>query len=286
MLKSIFTKTDDAFVNSTLTTYEKLLSELHERLQQIDVNGIIHPSRSMVDTISGSLVGGVAGYITLENQNIGKIQVEIDHSTDHENIPYPIQHYHYIVPINVQGLEKTVETQIKPIRKRFFSRNIVGFQWEGQALAQRLNDDAELKTMILHHGLSSLPRIEVKAHCQPRATSMIGDPTQAFLDAQAAFKPCIRITDAHAKLPTFETFNIYDRIAEHIHSITKANGPSGRLLGLRSIDRKFEMLPIGQKFDATTQYVNTYHHAHKEMKRALLDMERNKAKAHARRPLL
>ncbi len=163
---------------------------------------------------------------------------------------------------------------------------MVDFQWEGGALAQRLSHDAKLRTMIVRNGLNPLPRIEIKAHCQPRQHRGIEDLPQALLDAQTAFTPCIRITNRYGRLPTRETFNIYDRIANHIQSITTITRPTGRLLGVRSGDKKLKVLPVGGKFDATTRYINTYHHAHKEMKRALRAMERHKTRAYARRPLL
>lgn len=279
-------ETKDALENPIIVMYKELLIELYKHLQQIGINGTAHPSQNEVDSMTASLTGRVAGYVTLEGRNIEKIQVEIEQRIDQVNTTSRIQHYHYIVPANIQGFEQTVDVKITPIRKRFFSRDVVDFRWEGRDLAQQLNDDVELRTMIAQNGLNPPPRIEVKAHCQPRPLARIGDLPQALRDAQSAFTPCIRITNVHARLPTRETFNIYDRIANHIQGITTVMGSSGRLLGVRSGDQKFEMLPVGVKLDATTRYINTYHHAHKEMKRALRKMERHKARAHARRPLL
>jgi len=148
---------------------------------------------------------------------------------------------------NVKGLEGKLEAEVKPIKKGLLSREVVDFQWEGGYLAQLLNADADLRNMLLREGLNQLPNIEVKPHEKPRQVPGIGKPPQAFLEAQASFNQCVRITkmpripsDSEARemfearqiplwerkigveLPTRETFEIYDRITQHIHRIATA----------------------------------------------------------------
>lgn len=225
---SIFKKfLKDAFEKPALEMYEKLLTELLARLQEIGVNGTAHLSGSMMESMSGSLVGRVAGYVTIEGRNIDRVQVETEHGTDPDDMHYARYHYHYIVLASVDGLEKRLEANVKPVRKGFLSRDVVDFQWEKGDLAQRLNGDAELRTLMLQEGLNQLPRIEVRTHGKPRKISMIGKPPQGFLDAQAAFKPCVRITNTRAKLPTRAAFELYDRIAYHVSSITKSETMGG-----------------------------------------------------------
>jgi len=214
---AIFKKIKDAFEKPALAMYEGLLNELCYRLRQIGVNGTAHLSGSMMESMSGSLVGAVAGYVKIGGRNIDIVQVEIEQAGDDN--PYMRYYYHYVVLANVEGLEKRLQVKVKPNRKDFLSREIVSYRWEGGELAQRLNGDPELRSMLLREGLNQLPDIEVRAHGKPRRIPMIGKPPQAFLDAQAAFKPCVRITNTRAELPTREAFEIYDRIAQHIHSV-------------------------------------------------------------------
>jgi len=213
----IFVKIKDAFEKPALVMYEGLLNELCDRLRQIGVNGTAHLSGSMMESRRSSLVGAVAGYFKIEGRNIDIVQVEIEQAGD--DYPYMKYHYHYVVLLNVEGLEKRLQVKVKPNRKGLLSREIVNYRWEGGELAQRLNGDPELRSMLLRDGLNQLPDIEVRAHGKPRRVSGIGKPPPAFLDAQAAFKPCVRITNTRANLPIREAFEIYNRIAQHVHSV-------------------------------------------------------------------
>lgn len=212
----MFKRIKDAFEKPALAMYEGLLNELCDRLRQIGVNGTAHLSGSMMESMRSSLVGAVAGYVKIEGRNIDIVQVEIEQAADDR--PYMRSYYHYLVLANVEGLEKRLEAKVKPDRKGFLGREIVSYRWEGGELAQRLNDDPELRSMLPREWSNQSPDIEVRAHVKPRRIPMIGKPPQEFLDAQAAFNPCVRITNTRANLPTREAFEIYDRIAQNIHS--------------------------------------------------------------------
>ena len=114
------------------------------------------------------------------------------------------------VEAKVNGQEDRLMAKGKPVRKSFLRREVVDFKWKGSELAQFLNGDANL--------IDTLCRMDI-----PR-----------YLNASLQIKPdrknqrimIIPITPSlnHSRLelafPSVETFEAYDRIAQHIRSIT------------------------------------------------------------------
>jgi len=242
----------------------ELMNELCDHLQQIGVNatvqsvtgttmgGVFPGSADFYLSLSGMLVGNVVGRVKVEDRNIDSVQVETVHpggwviGDESNRVPFNVFNYHYVVQANVEGLENRLNAEVKPITKGFLSKEVVDFRWEGGQLAQRLNADSELRDMLLKEGLDKLPNIEVRPHQKPRNVPGIGKPPQDFLEAQASFKQCVRITKrpkipsnsearqmfevpgipvwerkVGVELPTQETFETYERIAQHIHNIMK-----------------------------------------------------------------
>jgi len=229
----------------------ELLNELCERLRQIGVNATVFSvSGSNIEAMEGMLIGNVVGCVKVEDRNIDLVQLErVEHGSveDSGSGPFGVYYCHYVVQANVEGLEDKLNAKAKSITKGFLSREIVDFRWEGGELAQRLNADAELRNMLLREGLDKLPNIEVKPHKKPKHVPGIGKPPKAFLDAQASFKQCVRITKrpkipgilgayqmfevpgtpilegrVGVELPTRETFETYERIAQHIRNIVNS----------------------------------------------------------------
>jgi len=87
---------------------DEMLNELCEHLRQIGVNGTVHVAESMAETMGGMLVGGVAGYVTIEGRNIDLVQVEsrshgggppvpgMDSGIDFSAL-FMVFYYHYVV---------------------------------------------------------------------------------------------------------------------------------------------------------------------------------------------
>jgi hypothetical protein len=193
---SIFKKIKNA------VTGEELMRDLCEHLRQIGVNATLLESGSP-EAIGPRLKKGpfaseqVLGNIRIEGQHIDLLQVGRrgvggggeDGGGGTEDQPF------YVVRAKVEGVERNLEAKGKPIKKGFFSREVVGFQWEGGDLARRLNADADLKTMVLSTGL-----VDIEVRCDKN-------------------NQCVRIW-GYLGFPSREAFDIYDRIASHIRSIT------------------------------------------------------------------
>jgi len=195
----------------------ELLNELCERLRDVGVNAtVFHVSGSTIEAMEGMLIGSVFGCVKVEDRNIDLVQlerVERGGTGDSEGggpfQPLGVYYYHYVVQTNVEGLEGKLEAEVKPVTKGFLSKEVVDFSWEGGELAQRLNADSELRNMLLREGLDKLPNIEVKPHKKPKHVPGIGKPPQAFLEAQASFKQCVRITK-RPKIPSiFGDYQMY-----------------------------------------------------------------------------
>jgi hypothetical protein len=117
--------------------------------------------------------------------------------------------------MKVAGLEHKLKAEFKPIEKRksLFGKKVVGFQWEGRDLAQRLNSDTDLKNMLLKEKIQKLLIKPEKEHQCVRITPPTGGETFSF---DFGRHPAILGRKA---FPTREAFDIYDRIAHHIRNI-------------------------------------------------------------------
>jgi len=109
-----------------------------------------------------------------------------------------------VVQAKIDGLENKLKAEAKSIKKGFLSKEVVGLKWEGGSLAQLLNADSDLKTKLLQEGLVE---IEIRPDKKNQYVRMRQKPFHS------------KTTLA---LPTREAFEIYDRIAQHIHSIATA----------------------------------------------------------------
>ena len=210
---------------------DELINELCEHLRQIGINATVVESGSPEDI--GGLVTFALGSVKVEGRNLDLVQVERISVAALQPKLQPGQpgytreigqgstqyDYHYVVRAKVAGLESKLKAEFKPIEKRkgLFGKEVVGFQWEGGYLAQLLNDDSDLKNMLLKEGLHRLFIKPEKEHQCVRITPPTG-PVAAY-DFDFDLHPSILGRKA---FPTREAFEVYDRIAQHIRSIASA----------------------------------------------------------------
>ena len=116
-------------------------------------------------------------------------------------------------------MEDRLKAELKAVRKSFLRREVVDFRWEGKELAKTLNSDASLKNLLypadrlalLNKGLIRLSSVEInivpyRKHQCIRMSQKGGTfhpPADAF--------------------PTVETFDAFDRIAQHIRSVANVH---------------------------------------------------------------
>jgi hypothetical protein len=213
---------------------DELIKELCEHLRQIGINATVVESGS--PEAIGRLVTFALGNIKVEGQNLDLVQVGKISASPRKLLQGQVRiqpgqsgytrelgqgsikyDYHYVVRAKVEGLESKLEAEFKPIEKRkgLFGKEVVGFQWEGGELAQRLNADSNLKNMLLKVKIERLLIKPEKEHQCVRITPPTGPETLSF---DFGLHPAIF---GRKMFPTREAFDIYDRIAFHIRNIAK-----------------------------------------------------------------
>jgi hypothetical protein len=210
--KSVSKKIKDAYWEV------ELVNKLCEHLRQIGVNATLlergSPEAAGPEWKKSVFQSGTAlGCAKIEGRDIDLVQVE----KRGQNPPGPGQTYlyQYVVRVNVKGLESDLKAECKPIKKRkHFRKEVVGLRWEGERLARLLNDDFNLKSMLLKEGLHSL---KIRPDKRNQCVKIIPKPT-GWTYTGLLSTPAL----GREAFPTREAFEAYDRIAQHIRSSASA----------------------------------------------------------------
>ncbi len=110
----------------------------------------------------------------------------------------------YLVQVAVAGFEEKLDTKGWVVKKKGLLHSVVDFNWEGKELAGALNNDYELKNLILSQRSPSNLNIEPNRKGYPYVRI---NQTRWHYHAKNAF-------------PNPEDFETYNRIAQHIRNIT------------------------------------------------------------------
>ena len=161
-----------------------MINELSNHLRQIGIN------TTAVETGDPEAIGGLVnfalGCVKIEGRNLDLVQVERISAEASQPKLQPGQpeytrekgqgstryDYHYLVRVKAADLESKLKAEFKPIEKRkgLFGKEVVGYQWEGGELAQRLNSDSNLKNIMLKEGYHRLLIKPEKEHQCVRIT--------------------------------------------------------------------------------------------------------------------
>lgn len=128
---------------------------------------------------------------------------------------HPKLRFHHIVKGMGTMSESDLKAEAKEKKEGFISKKLVDVRWEGGKLAGLLNNDAELKKMIMRTGSSSL---KVEPDRKNDCLRIIHEKKIAMVvESGGAF---VKKTETRAEnFPPIETLGIVDRIAEHVKSI-------------------------------------------------------------------
>jgi hypothetical protein len=158
------------------------------------------------------------GAVRLANRNIDLVelaQYECPDSVGEYPSSTTSYRCNYVVWAKVEGTEDKVKVKLKSTRKHPLSREIVDFWWDGNELAQALNNDTDLRDRlnsmkkVLRLGfLFPVMRLEIKPYRKQQGIKII--PKGDYVSPEAAF-------------PSIEAFEAFDRIAHHIRSITNVS---------------------------------------------------------------
>lgn len=128
---------------------------------------------------------------------------------------HPVIRFHHAVKGLGEKSEKDLKAEMKEKKKGFISKELVDVSWEGGKLAKMLNEDKDLKNLILETKTGSL-RVEpdTKNNC---IRIIHQKKIDVIVESGGVFR---KKTETRAEnFPPIETLNIIDRMAEHIKSI-------------------------------------------------------------------
>jgi len=191
---SLFKKLGDNIKKDIYYDRLPLINEFCEHLRQIGVNASVLEFGSPLSLADSS---GGTGYVKLEGRNID-LADSFYGSVSGKSRSY---HSEYYVRGNVEGLENRLKAEGKPVKKSFFSSETVDYKWNGEDLAQKLNADSELKSMLIKEELGG---ISIGSSFNHQYVWIQGEKHR-----DKAF-------------PTHEAFEAYDKIAHHIRSIVNS----------------------------------------------------------------
>lgn len=128
---------------------------------------------------------------------------------------HPVIRFHHIVKELGGKSEEDLKVEMKEKKKGFISKELVDISWDGGKLAKMLNEDKDLKNMILKTKTGSL---KVEPDPKNNCIRIIHQKKiDVIVESGGVFK---KKTETRAEnFPSVETLSIVDRIAEHIKSI-------------------------------------------------------------------
>jgi len=128
---------------------------------------------------------------------------------------HPVIRFHHIVKGLGGKSEEDLKVEMKEKKKGFISKELVDISWDGGKLAKMLNEDKDLKNMILKTKTGSL---KVEPDPKNNCIRIIHQKKiDVIVESGGVFK---KKTETRAEnFPSVESLSIVDRIAEHIKSI-------------------------------------------------------------------
>lgn len=128
---------------------------------------------------------------------------------------HPVIRFHHVVKGLGGKSEKDLKVEMKEKKKGFISKELVDVSWEGEKLAKMLNDDKDLKDVILKTKTGSLKvELDPKNDC---IRIIHQKKIDVIVESGGVF---VKKTETRAEnFPPIETLNIIDKIAEHARSI-------------------------------------------------------------------
>ena len=134
-------------------------------------------------------------------------QVLAEHGSDDDGKHWDDYQVSYEVQVKVNGLENRLKAKLKPVVKGFWNRNTIGFRWEGTELAQVLNRDAHLMTL--------LPPLCVEIRPYKKQQCVRVCP-ESIYNEECPLDSSVDV------FPTIEIFEAFDEIAQHIRAIASS----------------------------------------------------------------
>jgi hypothetical protein len=186
---------------------EKFREELCEHLHRMGIDAEAVPSGSP-EEIGAHSFRKNAGCVKVKNRNIDMVQGVTWGASDGSCQIFRVD---FLVRGKVNGLEKQLEAKAKEKKTGLVRRTLIDVKWTGGHLADLLNEDSELKNLLIQYHENP------SAHASPKIQ----------LDKQ---NQCVRIAGimestedmdftSKWKFPSKEYVEACDRIAKHLRTI-------------------------------------------------------------------
>jgi hypothetical protein len=179
---------------------------LAEHLKHLGLDATVIAFHGKKPRIKSSYQDSVLGAVRIANQHIDLVELAkyVDSSGPEYYVGPDYYRCHYIVRVIVDGLEVRFRAKLKPVRKGFLRREIVGFKWEGGELARMLSGDASLGDKLHKISDRGLLNLEIEPYTKPECVRIRPKSGTEYL--ASAF-------------PTLEAFELFDIIAQHVRRI-------------------------------------------------------------------
>ncbi len=175
------------------------------------VEGVETSLRSIKDRLTW---GSAWGTIRIANRNVDLIQLGFVRA---DTLGFFCS---YLVEARVEGLEQKFKAKLRTIRQGLLRRKVVDLRWEGQELAQLLNNDSVLKRKNeedLARSLNNISRLrkDPLSLQSPGRVNIVSYKDHKYV----RILPRLYSFPLEAAFPTFGTYEAYEEIAGHVRSI-------------------------------------------------------------------
>jgi len=200
----------------------KLCEDLQRHLSSLSIESrVVFPGTS--ECIHGRVLLEfgrlLIGCLKVEGRNFNQIDIVkyVGGGGGKGGGTYTLYYYGYVVSGRPGENKDDFQVQIKAIKKGLLSRELIGFEWRGGSLAERLNSDLELTSMVKKLG-EGAPGLGIGGIVVGWGTTFHAHASR-HEDSLTFWQPLRDSTD----LPSREDIDVANRACMQIRSMVQAS---------------------------------------------------------------
>jgi hypothetical protein len=162
------------------------------------------------------------GVVKVSGRNIEVVEM---YRVIEGGVSRPLYKYQYVTRIDVGEREDQFNCKIDYVMDGAINRELVNFGWKGGRLAQALNVDGELKSMLTKSGI---PPLVVRANKKDGCVALsLGQLMGGWTRKDGSPVGCpFPISYGKYDFPSQQSFEMYDRIMGHVKTMAGAVDPA------------------------------------------------------------
>ncbi len=188
---------------------------LCEHLRKMGIDAEVLPSGSP-EEIGGYRTfrsgGSNAGCIKVKGQNVDLVQLLMRGMAGPMGAA-GVFDVHFVVRGNLEGKEEQLKAEAKEKKEGFVKKKLIDVQWKGGRLAELLNEDGELRNLLIKAGESPEIELDQKHQCVRVATYLTSKTKGVSIG------PIPTVGKTEFEFPSRELVEASDRIGKHIRSL-------------------------------------------------------------------